>query len=394
MRKVKYIISLIVILTIATNINAQKRYYFEADDTRCKSDEAFYYKDITKVGSKYKVKEYYAANDQLKSMGSYLTSDGDPKERDGNFEAYYDNGQKEFEVRFKRGNEEGDYISYYKNGKEKSKGKYFGGKRNGEWVIYYENGQIKGQGKYFVDEYDSDWSWFYDDGSKEKEARYKSGRKDGFLRTFHKNGKPYINAIYESDSLTGYYNEYWDNGNKAAYGKYFNNKKDSIWNWYHTNGKQSARAIFTKGVFENGIFYNEEGEEMSKRVRSEKDLIKNNQYSGGAEAIIDEINRALSNTIDLKAVKKYHYTAKIVFEIVVDKEGKVIKRTMLSPDENKDFKDPHKVIETVQTTVNAMDNFTPKRAYNRYVEGTIILEVKFDGYTQELALATNGLETD
>lgn len=121
-------LTLLIVLFAAISLNAQKRFYFDESGNKAKSSDAVYYKDITKSGDKYKVKEYYSSNDKLKLQGSYTTSSIRDEDRHGRFTTFYENGQLEYEVRFKYGKEEGDYISYHANGKEKEKGIFAGGK--------------------------------------------------------------------------------------------------------------------------------------------------------------------------------------------------------------------------------------------------------------------------
>ncbi len=394
MKQLVYIIQISILFICTNNVNAQKRFYFDEKYERCDAAQAYIYRDVTDNGTKYKIKEYYAANDQLKSTGSYLGKTGTDEERDGNFEFFHSNGKQKATVKFKNGKEEGDYISYFENGKLEAKGKYTGGKQNGDWETYYDNGQLKSKGRYFIGKYDSDWIWYYEDGKIEQETRYKQGIKDGFHKTYYKNGKPSLNCAYDGDSLVGYYYEWWEDGKDAAFGKYFNNKRDSIWNWFHQNGKLACKVMYTKGELDNGTFYNEEGEEMSKRVRSTKDLIKLPQYKSGNDGIWEVINDKIVAEVNLKDVKKGKVMVKVLYEINLDKEGKVTETKMLSPNPNEPFSDPYKVIENIKTAIEGIEDYTPKRAYNRYVESTIYLSVVFDGFATKLSLTTVGLAED
>jgi len=384
-------IAALILLAVTLNLSAQKRFYYDESGNKVKSSQAVSYKDITKNGEKYKVKEYYASNDKLKLQGSYLTSAVRPEDRHGRFTTFYENGSKEYEVRFKKGKEEGEYICMHDNGKEKAKGNYAGGKETGDWIYYYDNGQVKGQGKYFAGKYNGDWTWYFEDGVKKKEARYKNGVKDGAYITYHKNSQVEIQALYEGDSLWGVYQSFWSNGKKSAWGKYYNNKRDSSWLWFHENGNKSCRVNYEKGEFQNGDYYNEEGVEIDKRVRS-GNLVKLPKYPGGLDKFSNLIlNRLEDKEINLKAARKVRYEKTMTFSVELDATGKPTKVVMISPDEHKPYGDPFDVISAVRTAMSDLPEFTPKRAYNRYVESAAIFVVKFDAVTKNISIAVAGL---
>ena len=92
-------LTVLIVLFAAINLNAQKRFYFDESGNKAKSSNAVFYKDITKSGDKYKVKEYYSSNNKLKLQGSYTTSSTRDEDRHGRFSAFYENGQMEYEVR-------------------------------------------------------------------------------------------------------------------------------------------------------------------------------------------------------------------------------------------------------------------------------------------------------
>lgn len=391
-KNMKHLLLFTIAFFLTLNVIGQKRYYYDEAGNRVNEDEAVTYKDIKKNGDKYSVKEYYSSNDQLKLKGSYLSSDAILDERHGRFTTYHENGQLEHEVRFKNGKEDGEVITYYPDGKVKSKGEYFGGKETGEWVYYYENGQISGQGLFFGGDLNGDWTWYYEDGTPKKKARYKNGVKDGKFITYHKNGVKEIDCYYESDSFYGYYSEYWDNEKLSAFGKYFNNKRDSVWMWYHANGNPSCKAIYERGVFANGEFYNEKGDEMDKRVRS-GNLVVLPKYPGGLDNFTNLVLKRIDNQdIDFKEAKKAHYNKTTIFKVELDKEGKVSLVKMLSPNEDLSYSDKFKIIETLRTAMNDLPDFAPKRAYNRYVESTVLFGIEFDAHDKTLKISVVGLE--
>jgi len=385
-------LTVLIVLFAAINLNAQKRFYFDESGNKAKSSNAVFYKDITKSGDKYKVKEYYSSNNKLKLQGSYTTSSTRDEDRHGRFSAFYENGQMEYEVRFKYGKEEGEYTSYHANGKEKAKGSFAGGKETGDWIYFHENGQISGKGKYFAGKYNGDWIWYYEDGTKKKEARYKNGVKDGNYITYHENGKTETSSNYDGDSLWGVYQTFWSNGKQSAWGKYYNNQRDSTWNWFHENGVKSCHVNYEKGEFQNGDYFNEEGKEIDRRVRS-GNLVKLPKYPGGIDKFTNLVlNKMDDDDINLKGAKKARYEKLMIFTVEMDAAGKVTKAEMISPDESKPYGDPFNVIKAVRDAMQNLPELTPMRAYNRYVESSAIFIIKYDAVTKSMRISVIGLD--
>ncbi len=392
--KVSKKIGLVLILASIFGFNSfgQKRYFYNAEDKKCKANEATYYRDVVKSGSKYKIKEYYAANDQLKSSGSYSGDRGTNEEREGNFEFYHKNGTKKAEIRFKNGKEEGEYIENHDNGKIAAKGQFAGGNRNGQWETYYDNGQIKSKGRYFIGVFDSDWIWYYEDGTLKQQTRYKQGKKDGFYQTFYKNGKKDEDANYDGDSLVGNYLSYWESGVLSAEGKYFKNKRDSVWVWYHANGKMSCKANFTRGDFENATFYDEEEVELDKKIRNVSNLVSLPKFEGGVDAIWELINTSLRENVDMKAAKKAKYQCTVMMLITIDNKGNISESIMIIPNEKELFSDPFNAISAIQKGMLNTNKYTPKKAYNRNIEHTISLYATYDALNKILSLEPFGLD--
>ena len=382
----KKIASLSIVLFIGLSLFAQKKYYYNEDGDRVKSNEAVYYRTVDKGKSKFRIKEYYASNNQLKSKGSYLGSSGDDEERSGRFEYYYENGQLHYKARFKDGLIVDEYIEYHKDGKVKAKGVFAGGKETGEWVYYYKNGQIQAKGYFFAGKYNADWEWFYKDGTIRKKARYKNGIKDGNYTTYFKNGKTHKKAYYDMDSFFGKYTEFWDNGNLAAEGIYYNNKKDSTWMWYHKNGNRSCRVLFERGEFNNGDYYKEDGTESDKRVR-ERNLVRLPKYPGGIEKMNQLVlNRLKSEEFDLKGARRAKYKTTAFFEVEINEQGEIGEVTMLKPDENKPYSDPFNVIEAFKASINDLPDLTPMLAYNRNTSTTVYFTLKFSAPDNNLRI--------
>ena len=84
---------------------------------------------------------------------------------EGEWIAYYDNGQLSYKGNYENGKEEGEWIAYYDNGQLDSKGNYKNGKKEGEWIAYWDNGQLDSKGNYKNGWVEDVWVSYEKDGT-------------------------------------------------------------------------------------------------------------------------------------------------------------------------------------------------------------------------------------
>lgn len=100
-----------------------------------------------------------------KELISYSYSDDGSRMKHGKYTSWYQNGQIETELNYKKNKLHGSAIKYYENGEVEFKGLYKNDKKDGKWLEYYENGQLTA------------------------EIEYKNGVKDGETIGYHDNGQ-------------------------------------------------------------------------------------------------------------------------------------------------------------------------------------------------------------
>ncbi len=102
-------------------------------------------------------------------------------EKDGNFESpifkrkYFRTGKLFMEGGLKEGKREGNWTAWYENGNIWSIASYSEGLRNGEGKVYYDNGQLR-----YIQAYDMDtpqglWKFYCPEGNLLGEIMYESG---------------------------------------------------------------------------------------------------------------------------------------------------------------------------------------------------------------------------
>lgn len=136
-------------------------------------------------------------NGQKESTGYFIRG-----KRNGNFKFWYLNGNIKADCSYRNDTLDGNYKSWYENGQLESAGDYKMGKKIGEWLEYYENGQIKFKGKF----------------SNPDVA-------DGEHTSWHKNGKLKEKEFYKNGELEGEY-KYWDDRGTLVVHRFFKEGKD------------------------------------------------------------------------------------------------------------------------------------------------------------------------
>jgi|GEM_PF-3556282 len=145
--------------------------------------------------------------------------------KDGLWEEFYENGQKQKQERFSMGILQGEVRTWHANGEldeVKSMADKF---ENGPYEKHYEDGQLQTRGQYVNGEKQGDWEWHHPNGQLAYREIFQSDKHvDGPWRSQHPNG---------ADSLTG---------------SYANGRKEGIWTATHTNGKMKSKTLFKFGM--------------------------------------------------------------------------------------------------------------------------------------------------
>ena len=84
----------------------------------------------------------------------------------------YENGQKDWEQRYKGGVKSGRWIEWYDNGQMYSEGSYKDGLKVGKWTKWYENGQKGVEANYIDGKLHGQWTSWSHDGQLWKEKTY------------------------------------------------------------------------------------------------------------------------------------------------------------------------------------------------------------------------------
>ena len=142
----------------------------------------------------------------------------------------------------------GEVFTNFMGGKPKLEGSYKDGLMNGNWVGWYENGQKEWEGKYKNGD-GSDlgetrisrngrngiWTFWYENGQKKREINYKYGKEDGSVIEWYKNGQ------------------------KSGEGTYINGKPDRLVTQWSENGQKESEVTYKDGEVISEKYWNEDG---------------------------------------------------------------------------------------------------------------------------------------
>lgn len=138
----KLVLSLFIILTIVVSCNRVKTTPEIKETYADGKPKVVMEYTANEHGEKKLHKEtHYFPGEKKYIEGEY----DDASERHGVWTSWYENGQKNSQVKYSDGKEDGDYDVWHPNGKHYIKGHYKMGDRVGVWTFYDTLGQVTGE---------------------------------------------------------------------------------------------------------------------------------------------------------------------------------------------------------------------------------------------------------
>ena len=237
-------------------------------------------------------------------------------ERDGLTEQFYnDTGKLRVSANYKNGVLDGEFKAYYPNGNLQGEVIYKNGEMNGEYKEYNENKSIRLSGNYKNNLQDGEWKSYLEDGTLETIVNYKDGELNGLKEDYYKNGNVWIRQEFKNNDLDGVYEVYYENGNPQLKAKIKNgqtveeqrfnhdgtpyNEKEKIINGTVSD---SSDEITIKEVSDDEIVISENSEDFSKELEK------------GMETLGKEVANPLSSMLDAVVITELAYIDLMSFE--------------------------------------------------------------------------------
>ncbi len=238
-------------------------------------------------------------------------------ERDGLTEQFYnDTGKLRVSANYKNGVLDGEFKAYYPNGDIQGEVTYKNGEMNGEYKEYHENKSIRLSGNYKNNLQDGEWKSYLEDGTLETIVNYKDGELNGLKEDYYKNGNVWIKQEFKNNDLDGVYEVYYENGNPQLKAKIKNGQTIEEQRFNHDgtpynekekiiiNGtiSDSSDEITIKEVSDDEIVISENSEDFSKELEE------------GMETLGKEVANPLSSMLDAVVITELAYIDLMSFE--------------------------------------------------------------------------------
>lgn len=121
-------------------------------------------------GGQIRKKEMYNISyPDMKVSGWHMIN---PEKKEGNWQAFYENGNIKEDVNYLDDKLHGDYKTYHENGQIEVRAFYADGTLHGPYTSHYESGNLKAKGQYKAGKEIGAWLTLYDNQAKMIEANY------------------------------------------------------------------------------------------------------------------------------------------------------------------------------------------------------------------------------
>lgn len=208
----KLFILLAVFVPFLLSAQRYERYY-DYQWQSCASAEARFYTVLEKKDSLWERRDYFIHERTLQMIGSY--TDTSCKIPEGHFEYYYANKNLQSVGSYKNGRQDGLWFDFYPNQMMQDSIVYVNGNKSGTSIRWHSNGVPMDSAVWNADGSGVEVSWF-DNGNPSAAGRFSAGYKqDGRWRYFHKNGKPGSIELYDKGVLIDK-NYFDEEGNPVA----------------------------------------------------------------------------------------------------------------------------------------------------------------------------------
>ncbi|MBI1227678.1 MAG: hypothetical protein GC192_20760 [Bacteroidetes bacterium] len=153
---------------------------------------------------------------------------------------------EKYTINKKTKKKEGEYFAFYPNGQKLEESFYLNDSLNGERKLYHENGQL------------------------ESITTHANGMFEGKYQKFDENGKLLNEGQYVNNEMSGVWKKWFDTGELAEEVTFVANLENGPFKEYFKNGKIKTEGIYVEGDNEQGELkiYDEEGE-LEKKMYCE-----------------------------------------------------------------------------------------------------------------------------
>ena len=270
-------------------------------------------------------------------------------ERDGVTEQFYnDTGKLRVSANYKNGVLEGEFKAYYPNGNLQGEVNYVNGEMNGEFKEYHENKKIRLSGSYKNSLQEGEWKFYLEDGTLESIINYKDGELHGIKEDYYKNGNIWIRQEFKNNIPEGIYEVYSVDGIPKLKAVIKNGQIVEEQKFNHNDISNNEEKIIINGTVSDNSDENtisEDDDEITIREVSEDEIIISEnsedfskELEKGMETLGKEVANPLSSMLDAVVITELAYIDLMSFENIEFLEENLV----FNEDEKVPFKRSYK----------------------------------------------------
>ncbi len=143
-------------------------------------------------------------------------------------------------------------------------------KKEGEYFAFYPNGQKLEESFYIHDSLHGERKLYHENGTLESITTHANGMFEGKYQKFNEQGKLTNEGQYVNNEMSGIWKKWFDSGTLAEEVTFAANLENGPFKEYHENGKLKAEGNYLEGDNEQGELkiYDENGE-LTERMYCE-----------------------------------------------------------------------------------------------------------------------------
>lgn len=297
--KKRFLIATIFVLTFHV-VNAQKKIFNKEGELKKIVD-----KRNNELG-------YWTFPKDISIASIYVIGKENDAEKNGVWEAYYENGKPQELGEYKNNKKEGLWKKYHNDGIIDEYGTYRDGLKNGNWIFYYNNGfthldQLYIKASFSNDTLNGDYERYYSNGKLEMIGNHDMGYKTGKWSFYHENGQLQKELTYINQEIDGVYKSFHENGVPFQTGQYEKGRKTGKWFYKNSENVLGSVTIYDNDhkridwYFDNGKV--KRSENYKYNGKSEEDC----KYSSLDDCIYDRNGEWLEYFKDGKVALKMNY---------------------------------------------------------------------------------------
>lgn len=219
----------------------------------CFAQDAFIVSKVEKKTTEGHTLERAFYRDNIEIARLYFDGEGNQVRATGNIpdgilvKSFYDNGNIEREVYYKRGKRDGIAKFYSEDGKLVKEVNLKEDEFDGLCKEYYADGTLQSESNYRNGILEGETRTYSEGGTLKTLLTIKNGKENGPAIVYYKNGNKQYEVNYIDGLFDGVLKAYYEDGTLCSIGNYKTGILQGDYNFYYPNGKLKKHLFFING---------------------------------------------------------------------------------------------------------------------------------------------------